>query len=193
MPPTSRLGKSKFSTHSLHQIFLHAGAFEDSRLPTNFVPFNIQSVGGNLVVTFAHRLPGSEDEDHGAGLGYVTVFDTAGNVLLRLQHGSFLNAPWGVTAAPSDFGKFAHRILIGNFGDGTILAFNALSGKFEGKLLSQSGNNIVVPGLWALSFGNGATAGSSTDLYFTAGPHDENDGLFGKLTAVSDEQRGNSD
>ena len=88
-----------------------------------------------------------------------------------------------MAAAPSDFGKFAHRILIGNFGDGTILAFNAFSGKFEGKLLSQSGNNIVVPGLWALSFGNGATAGSSTDLYFTAGPHDENDGLLASLPA----------
>jgi len=74
--------------------------FNDSTLPANFVPFGIQNVGGNVVVTYAHRSPGSEDEDHGPGLGDVRVFDTKGHVLLRLQHGSYFNAPWGIAMAP---------------------------------------------------------------------------------------------
>jgi uncharacterized protein (TIGR03118 family) len=169
-------------------------AFKDPDLPRDFVPFNIQNVGGNLVVTFAHRTPGEEDEDHGAGLGYVRVFDPGGRLLLRLQHGPFLNAPWGVALAPSDFGPFSHRFLIGNFGDGTIHAFNAVSGKFVGTVLGDDDNPVKVDGLWALSFAGGnARSGSSTELYFTAGPNDEADGLFGKLTASATEQRGNTE
>ncbi|HZQ93965.1 MAG TPA: TIGR03118 family protein [Candidatus Sulfotelmatobacter sp.] len=168
--------------------------FRDSSLPPHFVPFGIQNVGGNIVVTFAHRNPGSKDEDHGPGLGYVRVFDTEGHLLLRLQHGTFLNAPWGIAMAPGDFGPFSHRLLIGNFGDGTIAAFNALSGRFEGNMLDSSGAALAIDGLWALSFaGSDAINGSPTDLYFTAGPNDENDGIFGKLTATDSEQRGNAE
>jgi uncharacterized protein (TIGR03118 family) len=168
--------------------------FVDSNLPADFVPFGIQNVGGNIVVTFAHRLPGSKDEDHGAGLGYVDVFDDQGQLLLRLQHGYFLNAPWGIALAPSDFGPFSHRLLIGNFGDGRIHAFNAVSGKFEGMMLNLKGNPVVIDGLWALSFGSDAgRSGLATELFFTAGPNDESDGIFGKLTASASEQRGNSE
>jgi uncharacterized protein (TIGR03118 family) len=170
------------------------GAFQDSNLPANYAPFGIQNVGGNIVVTFARRMPGSLDEDHGTGLGYVDVFDMNGMLLLRLEHGPFLNAPWGITEAPSDFGVFSHRLLIGNFGDGRIRAFNAVSGKFEGTLLNPDGTQIWIDGLWALSFGgDGAKNGLATELFFTAGPNDENDGLFGKITAVATEQRGNSE
>ena len=168
-------------------------AFRDERLPDDFVPFNIQNVGGNLVVTFAHRKPGSKDEDHGAGMGYVDIFDAYGNLLQRLQHGKFLNAPWGITEAPADFGAFSHRLLIGNFGDGTVNALDPISGRFQGKLLDTTGAPLWIDGLWALSFGNGSKAGSSTDLYFTAGPSDENHGLLGKLAAVTTEQRGNTE
>jgi uncharacterized protein (TIGR03118 family) len=94
-----------------------ADAFRDSKLPGNYAPFGIQDVGGNIIVTFAHRKPGSEDEDHGNGLGYVDVFDFNGSLLLRLQHGPTLNAPWGIALALGDFGTFSHRLLIGNFGD----------------------------------------------------------------------------
>jgi uncharacterized protein (TIGR03118 family) len=164
-------------------------------LPPHYVPFGIQNVGGDLVVTYAQRNPGEEDENHGAGLGFVVVFDTAGHILLHLQHGSYLNAPWGIALAPGDFGTFSHRLLIGNFGDGTINAFNAISGKFEGTVLDpSSGAPLSIEGLWALSFGgNGAGNGSATDLYFSAGPNDESNGVFGKLTAVGTEQRGNSE
>jgi len=170
------------------------GAFIDSKLPAHYAPFGIQNVGGNIVVTFARRSPGSKDEDHGPGLGYVDVFDLQGNLLLRLQHSSALNAPWGIAQAPGDFGPFSHRLLIGNFGDGYIHAYNALSGKFEGTMLDPTGSWLRIDGLWAISFaGNGASNGLATELYFTAGPNDENDGVFGKITATAAEQRGNSE
>ena len=169
-------------------------AFEDIHLPSNYVPFGIQNVGGNIVVTFAHRTPGSEDEDHGPGLGYVGVFDVRGRLLVKLQHGPFMNAPWGIAMSPGDFGAFSHRLLIGNFGDGRINVFNSVSGRFEGTLLNADGSALSIEGLWALSFG-GDTArnGLATELFFTAGPNDENDGLFGKITAVSTELRGNAE
>jgi uncharacterized protein (TIGR03118 family) len=159
-----------------------------------FVPFNIQNVGGSLVVTFAKRQRGETDELHGPGLGFVAIYSPGLHLRKRLQHGDFLNAPWGVALAPGDFGRFSHRLLIGNFGDGTINAFNVISGQFEGKLLAPDEKPIFVDGLWALSFGGGATNnGSATELFFTAGPNDENDGLFGKLAAVASEQLGNAE
>jgi|KBSSwiStaDraftv2_1062776.scaffolds.fasta_scaffold31576_2 uncharacterized protein (TIGR03118 family) len=175
-------------------VNLSADKFHDPNLPRNYVPFNIQNVGGNLVVTFARRTPGEEDEDHGAGLGYVTIFNPDGKLLLRLQHGAWMNAPWGVALAPSDFGPFAHRLLIGNFGDGTIHAFNAVSGKLVGTVLGATDEPLMIDGLWAISFAGGnARSGSSTELYFTAGPNEENDGLFGKITATATENRGNTE
>jgi len=185
-------GKVEMYNGNFH--FLPRDAFQDTELPKNYAPFGIQNVGGSIVVTFARRMPGEGDEDHGAGLGYVDVFDLDGNLLLRLQHGSFLNAPWGIALAPGDFGSFSHRLIIGNFGDGNVLAFNTFSGKFEGKLVDATGAPIWIDGLWALSFGaNSANSGLATELYFTAGPKDESHGLFGKLAAVSTDQRGNSE
>ena len=160
----------------------------------NFVPFNIQNVGGTLVVTFARRSPGSTDEDHGAGLGFVGIYDTHLRLVSTLQHGSWFNAPWGVALAPSDFGPFSHRLLIGNFGDGTIHAFNAFTGELVGTMLNTDGTTLAIDGLWGLSFGSGAaSSGLPTELFFSAGPNDENDGLFGKLTATTAEQLGNTE
>ena len=169
-------------------------AFTDSRLPNNYGAFGIQNVGGNIVVTFAKHLPGVKDEMHGAGLGFVDVFDLNGNLLLRLQHNQTMNAPWGIAQAPGDFGAFSHRLLIGNFGDGTIHAYNPVSGKLEGTIEDANGAPIWIDGLWAISFGGGNTnSGLFNDLYFTAGPNDEADGLFGKLSPVGSDQRGNSE
>jgi uncharacterized protein (TIGR03118 family) len=114
-------------------------------------------------------------------------------LLLRLQHGPWFNAPWGVAAAPGDFGAFTHRLLIGNFGDGTIHGFNLFTGKHEAAMLDDAtGMTLSIGGLWALSFGGDATSdGLATTLYFSAGANDEADGIFGTLTAASD-QPGNS-
>jgi uncharacterized protein (TIGR03118 family) len=126
-------------------------------------------------------------------LGFAAVFSPTGRLLATIQHGPWFNAPWGIALAPGDFGKFSHRLLIGNFGDGTIHAFNIFTGKFEGAMLDDTtGMTLVIDGLWGLSFGGDTTNnGLATTLYFTAGPNDENDGLFGNLTAASD-QPGNS-
>jgi len=169
-------------------------AFRIPGIPKNYAPFNIQNVGGNLVVTFARRAPGSLDEDHGAGLGYVGVFSPTGNFLMELQHGPWFNAPWGIAQAPGDFGKFTHRLLIGNFGDGAIHAFNLATGKHEGAMVDDtSGQTLSISGLWGLSFGGDSTNdGMATTLYFTAGPNDEGDGVLGTLTAVAPDQPGNS-
>jgi len=183
---------------TFNQIPTNESAFNNegvgNRNGLQLTPFNIQNIGGSLVVTFAFKHPGSTDEEHGAGFGDVAVFDPLGRRVLRLQHGNWLNAPWGVALAPSDFGVFGHRLLIGNFGSGTIEAYNAITGLHEGTLLDATGKNIMIDGLWALSFGGDATRnGLAISLYFTAGPNDENDGLFGTISAVSTESRGNSE
>jgi uncharacterized protein (TIGR03118 family) len=179
-----------FRAHSFDSVF----RFMRDRDRAEFVPFGIQNVGGFLVVTFAKREAGEDDEEHGAGLGFVAIFDANLHFVRLLEHGNFLNAPWGIALAPSDFGPFSHRLLIGNFGDGTIVAYNIATGKFQGKLLAPDGKALMVDGLWALSFGGGtANNGLSNELFFTAGPNDEHNGLFGKITATASEQRGNAE
>ena len=186
-------GRVQVYDGSFQRVHAEEWEFRDPRLPRNFVPFNIQNIGGNLLVTFASRHKGSTDEDHGPGLGAAAIFDTDGRLLMRFEHGNWFNAPWGVVETPADFGVFAHRILIGNFGDGTIHAFNAVTGRHEGALLDTSGNPLTIDGLWALSFGNDAAAGPALKLYFTAGPNDESDGLLGNITPVASESRGNTE
>jgi uncharacterized protein (TIGR03118 family) len=177
-----------------HPVAMPPGAFVDDTLPENYAPFGIQNIGNNIVVTFAHRAPGSHDEDHGRGLGFVTIFDTNGMVVARLAHGNYFNAPWGIAMAGADFGVFSHHLLIGNFGDGRIHAFNPLTGQFAGTLLDASGADIAIDGLWALEFGGGnPNSGAANELFFTAGPDDESHGLLGKLSAVGTEQRGSSE
>jgi uncharacterized protein (TIGR03118 family) len=143
----------------------------------------VQNVGGRLYVEFAKRGEGI-DEQHGAGLGFVDVFSPSGNLLGRLQHGSFLNAPWAVVEAPADFGAFSGDLLVGNFGSGRICAFDPVTGAFLGFLQNPSGSTIVIPGLWGLTFGNGGLGGITNVLYFTAGIDDEAHGLFGSLQSV---------
>jgi uncharacterized protein (TIGR03118 family) len=187
-------GRVEVFDANFNKLHLDDDAFRLHGLSHDYAPFNIQNVGGNLVVTFAHREEGSKDEDHAPGLGFVGVFDHRGRLLLRLEHGPWFNAPWGVALAPGDFGLFSHRLVIGNFGDGTINAFNLMTGKHEGTMLDDTtGKAVFIDGLWALSFGGDATNnGLATSLYFTAGPNDESDGLLGNLTAVPSEQPGNS-
>lgn len=161
------------------------GGFLDPNLPAGYSPFNIQNLGGQLYVTYALRQPGADDETAGPGLGIVDVFDTDGSLIRRLATGGALNAPWGLALAPGGFGEFAGALLVGNFGDGLINAFDAATGAFLGQIADATGTPIAIDGLWGLAFGNGGNAGSPNELFFTAGLDDEANGLFGKLSAVS--------
>jgi len=160
------------------------GSFTDTGLPDGYAPFGIQTIGNRIFVTFAKQDEEASDELHGQGLGFVDVFDTSGNLLERVaQHGQ-LNAPWGLALAPSGFGRFGGDLLVGNFGDGQINAYEELpNGHFEhrGELTDSSGGSLTIDGLWALEFGNGGRAGPTNELFFTAGPDDEANGLFGAI------------
>jgi uncharacterized protein (TIGR03118 family) len=160
------------------------GTFTDPNLPTNYKPFNIQNINGKLYVEYEKIDPVTHQTITTPGSGSVDVFNTDGQFLHRLIKGGHLDAPWGVALAPSDFGAFANDLLVGNFGDGHINAFDPTSGKWLGILKTSSGQPFEEDHLWALQFGNGGLAGSLNTLYFTAGIHDENNGLFGSLQAV---------
>jgi len=159
--------------------------FTDPGLPSGYAPFGIQAIGSRIFVSFAKQDADAEDEIAGQGLGFVDAFDTAGNLVARVaQHGQ-LNAPWGLALAPANFGRFSGDLLVGNFGDGKILAFEPQSNGhfgFRGQLRASSGHAIAIDGLWALGFGNGANAGPTNTLFFTAGPDEETHGLFGRIT-----------
>lgn len=165
------------------------GNFADPNLPSGYAPFGIQNINGKLYVTYAVQNAAKHDDVAGAGNGIVDVFDTNGNFLQRLvSNGSSLNSPWGLALAPSNFGTFSGDLLVGNFGDGTIDAFNPSNGTFLGMLTDASGNPIVIDGLWGLLFGSGSSTGGSTnELFFSAGipgPNGnvEDHGLFGDIT-----------
>jgi uncharacterized protein (TIGR03118 family) len=174
-------------------VKLAASAFKDPRLPNNYAPFNVQSVGGSLYVAFAETQAGSIDEVHGPGKGFVDVFSPAGVLQKRLRWGSWFNAPWGVALAPAGFGRFSNMILVGQFGSGKIAAFDPNSGEFLGMVRATHGRALIIDGLWALSFGNGAGSGPVNTLYFTAGPDDEAHGLFGTITPIATDNDGDGD
>jgi uncharacterized protein (TIGR03118 family) len=156
------------------------GGFADPTLPAGFAPFNIQEIAGRLVVAYAQQDADAEDEVAGAGLGFVDVFDTGGHLLRRLVSQGALNAPWGLAVAPRHFGPFSGDLLVGNFGDGAINAYDPRTGAFRGTLQNKDGNQIKINGLWALRFGNGVI-GTPQTLLFTAGIGDEDHGLFGEI------------
>jgi uncharacterized protein (TIGR03118 family) len=162
--------------------------FDDPRLPKGYAPFNVQNIGGNIYVTFAKQDSAKHDEVQGAGMGFVDIFSPKGRLLGRLQPGPWFNAPWGLALGSSDFGAFSHDVVVGQFGSGEILAFDPMTGKFKGKLMGTDNNPVHIDGIWAIAFGNGVNAGAATSLYFTAGPDDETNGLFGTLTAVENVQ-----
>jgi len=176
-----RTGKVEAYDTNFNPITLAAEAFTDSKLPAGFAPFNIQPIGSDLYVAFAQQDASRHDATVGAGLGYVDEFDTNGKLLMRLQHGNYLNAPWGIALAGSNFGSVSGDLLVGNFGSGTIIAFNPTTGKAIGALTNSSNKAIAIPGLWALAFGQGGNNGPTDWLYFTAGGKNQEFGLFGFL------------
>jgi uncharacterized protein (TIGR03118 family) len=158
-----------------------SGAFVDPNLPAGFAPFNVQELAGRIVVTYAKQGP-TGDDVAGPGNGYVDVFDTSGHLIKRLISQGKLNSPWGLVLAPRHFGAFSGDLLVGNFGDGAINAYDPRTGGFQGTLTNRDGNPIAIQGLWALRFGNGVT-GTPQTLLFTAGIGDEDHGLFGEIVA----------
>jgi uncharacterized protein (TIGR03118 family) len=162
------------------------GDFTDPNIPAGFAPFGIQNIDGDLFVTYALQDERLHDDVAGVGNGFVDVFDTNGHLLRRFASGGALNSPWGVVRASFAFGRFSGDILVGNFGDGKIHAFDS-RGKFLGPLKDANGEPIVIDGLWILTLGGGRNSSSDT-LYFTAGPNSEIDGLFGTITPVLRDQ-----
>lgn len=164
------------------------GAFVDPGIPSGFAPFGIQNVSGRIVVTYAKQDEDAEDEIAGQGLGFVSVFDADGTFLARIATRGLLNAPWGVALAPPDFGEFGGDLLVGNFGDGRILAFSTTSDlrRFtpRGVLRGEDHKPIEIDGLWGIGFGNGTASGPTNALYFAAGPDDEEHGSFGRIDAL---------
>jgi uncharacterized protein (TIGR03118 family) len=167
------------------------GNFTDPNIPSSYHPFNVQELGGLIYVTYAKFDPTTGVDAAGHGHGFVDVFTRDGVLQKFLVAHNHLDSPWGLAMAPQGFGNLGGDLLVGNFGDGTIHAFNPNNGDFVGTLRDASGHPIAIENLWALRFGNGGGAGSTNTLFFTAGltddpakPFGADDGLIGSLQAV---------
>jgi uncharacterized protein (TIGR03118 family) len=196
------LRKQQFDEDSADHDNGHSAekSFVDENLPRNYVPFNVQAIGNDIVVTYVLHEEGARFETDGPGLGFVDIYSSTGRLLQRLEHGDWLNAPWGVALAPLDFGRFSHDLLVAQFaggGDsqssGFIAAYDLATGKFDGLLQDASGKPLAINGIWALSPGNvspnnsDAAAAPAAQMYFTAGPNHGSGGLFGYFAAVTSE------
>jgi uncharacterized protein (TIGR03118 family) len=198
----SSLKAHKFTVDSPYQ----QQPFFDDLLPPGYAPYNVQAIGNDIVVTYGSVAgqTGFKFPAGGDGLGYVDIYSADGYLLQRLEHGAWLNGPWGVALAPTDFGKFSHALLIGDFANGqapsagneysgTIAAYDLATGSYLGQLENTTGKWIAIEGLWALSpAGNAsptnvdpAVTTGSAEMYFSAGPNSGKQGLFGYLTAAS--------
>jgi uncharacterized protein (TIGR03118 family) len=180
LDPTSKLLFAADFANNQVQIFDNQfdlmGSFTDTTLPKHYGPFNVAIIGGDVYVSFAKQDKSRHDEIDGPGLGFVDVFTETGTLVQQLVLQGPLNAPWGLTIAPANFGTFANSLLVGNFGDGWINAFDPKTGKYLGALSDKKGNPLAIDGLWALDpVPNG-------DITFSAGPHKEKDGLLGLIT-----------
>jgi len=165
------------------QRVITSGNFHDAHLPDGYGPFNVMVSGNKVYVAYAKQDAHREDEVAGRGKGRVDVFTLQGNLVRRLHAHGTLNAPWGMTKAPAGFGSFSGDLLVGNFGDGRIHAYDKRTLAFRGTLRAPNGKPITIDGLWALLPGNG-TEGGTDQVLFTAGPKDEMHGLLGTLSVA---------
>lgn len=160
-----------------------SGNFTDPALPAGFAPFSVHVLNGNQVyVSYAMQDAAKHDPVNAPGNGYVSLFDANGNFVRRVISQGQLNSPWGIVIATANFGQFSNDLLVGNFGDGTINAFDPATGNFLGALKDANGNAIVNGSLWDLVFDSTGQTGVKDTLYFTAGLVNEADGLFGAIT-----------
>jgi uncharacterized protein (TIGR03118 family) len=161
-------------------------SFTDPNIPAGFAPFNVQVLSnGKVYVTFAMQDSFKHDDVAGAGNGFVDVFNPTTNTFARLISNGPLNSPWGLVIAPTSFPQFGGDLLVGNFGDGTINAFDPNTGAFLGTLLGADNLPLSIDGLWSLEFGNGGSVAQSNRLFFTAGPNGESNGLFGAIDPIA--------
>ncbi len=188
--PTPQLYAANFKTGAIDvfdanfkPVALPAGSFTDSFVRSGFAPFNIWNLGGKLYVTYAMQDANGKFDVPGPGNGYVAVFDPSGKLLQHLASAGPLNSPWGIAIAPATFGTYANAVLVGNFGDGLISAFDPNSGAYLGTLQDSTGANIVIPGLWGLIVGNGGNGGDKNSVFFAAGPGGQKHGLLGSIQA----------
>ena len=180
----ANFGNARIDAFSSTGAPVLAGSFTDPTLPAGYAPFNIQNLGGALFVTYA-KVGATGEEETGPGKGFVDIFDLRGNFVSRLASNGVLDAPWGLAIAPEGFGPFGGNLLVGNFGDGTINAFDITTGALAGTLLNAQSQPIVNEGLWGLTFGNGGNGGNPGTLYFAAGIEDETHGLFGSIAPAA--------
>jgi uncharacterized protein (TIGR03118 family) len=166
-------------------VTLPGTPFRDPTIPNGFAPFGIQAINGDIYVSYAKQDADAEDDVTGRGFGYVNVFAPDGRFLRRLISRGELNAPWGMALAPASFGRFGNRLLVGNFGDGAINAYDLATGRFEGSLDDTHHRQIRIDGLWGIQFGNGLRNQPVNTLFFASGPQDEEHGLYGRIDAVS--------
>jgi uncharacterized protein (TIGR03118 family) len=179
-----RSGRVEAYNDSFTPVELPGGLFVDPRIPAGFAPFNVQELAGQLYVSYAKQDSRLKDDVAGQGNGFVDVFTNDGALVKRLVTRGQLNSPWGLALAPASFGRFGGALLVGNFGDGRINAYNPKTGTHLGQLRGTDGKPIDIDGLWALMFGNG-NAAKTGELVFSAGPDEESHGLLGKIVAVS--------
>jgi uncharacterized protein (TIGR03118 family) len=166
-----------------YQVKALAGTFSDPALPADYAAYNVLAVGANVYVSFAERSSLTGQEIAGVGLGAIAVFDTAGRLVRTLAVGGVLNEPWGLAIAPSGFGTLGGALLVGNFGDGFINAYDVATGARVGHLIDVYGQPIAIDGLWAISFGSGVGGAGANQLFFSSGPFSEQHGLVGRLDA----------
>ena len=167
-----------------YKLVAMPGAFIDAMIPAGYAPFNIWPLNGKLYVTYTQQDAAKKNYLTGAGIGYVDAFDMNGVLLQRVTSGGALNAPWGVAIAPPSFGTFSNKLLVGNFGDGKINAYDPTTGGYLGVLQDSTGTPIAIPGLWALIQGNGRSSGDSNAIYFAAGGGNQQHGVLGSLQAA---------
>jgi uncharacterized protein (TIGR03118 family) len=160
------------------------GGFADPNLPAGYAPFNIWNVNNQMYVMYAKQDATKKNDQQAVGNGVVDIFDLNGNLVQRLTAGGPLNSPWGVAVAGGNFGALSNSVLVGNFGDGHINAFDPKTGALIGTMQDASGKPIAIQGLWAILFGNGASSGDARYLYFTAGifQNGVQHGLLGSLS-----------
>jgi uncharacterized protein (TIGR03118 family) len=185
------LNPAPFGQNTLPQPFSGSSPFSNPPIPAGYAPYNIQNINGTLFVTYAKQDAQKHDSVGGPGNGFVANFNVSGGLIANLVSGGPLNSPWGMAIAPSNFGLFAAALLVGNFSDGKINAFNATTGAPLGTLNDTTGSPIAIPGLWSLNFGGGAQSEDPGTLYITAGigggPNDdplESHGLLASIEAA---------